>query len=75
MWVRRMAVAAMIVATGCAREPVEPFADLDRDGDSRISRDEASADPSLDVRFADLDADEDGELSAAEYLHAAAGGQ
>lgn len=71
MWVRWLAAVVTIAAVGCDREPVEPFADLDRDGDSRISRDEASADPRLDGRFTEVDADADGELSAREYLHAA----
>lgn len=71
MWVRWLVAVVMIVAAGCERERVESFSDLDRDGDSRISRDEASADPLLEARFSELDANGDGELSAREYLHAA----
>lgn len=71
MWGRWLAMPVMIVAAGCECQPIESFAALDRDGDSRISRAEASADPRLDERFAEFDADGDGELSAREYLEAA----
>lgn len=64
-------IVVSIVAAGCGRESIEPFADLDRDGDSRISRQEADADPSLASEFSQIDVDSDGELSASEYLRAA----
>lgn len=66
-----MAIVGTIAAAGCERDPVEPFADLDRNEDSRISREEARADPSIEDEFANADKNSDGELSAQEYLRAA----
>lgn len=73
MWGRWRAItfALALLAAACGREPVRTFSDLDRDGDGRISRAEATANASLERRFAEHDSDEDGELSAIEYLQAA----
>ncbi|WP_223619894.1 hypothetical protein [Lysobacter sp. ESA13C] len=43
------------------------FAELDRNGDSKISRDEAALDARLAANFATHDHDGDGALSLAEY--------
>jgi hypothetical protein len=50
---------------------LEPFADLDRNDDGRLNREEASGDPVLQGGFTQLDENHDGELSAREYLRAA----
>ena len=47
------------------RDPA--FARLDADGDGRISPVEADRDSAFGVRFDDIDTDEDGQVSGAEY--------
>ncbi len=66
-----MAIVGMLAAAGCGRESIESFTELDRNDDSRISREEARADPALALEFSDIDGNSDGELSAGEYLQAA----
>ncbi|HEX6993943.1 MAG TPA: calmodulin [Gammaproteobacteria bacterium] len=61
--------AALIGA--CSPPAVAPFSELDRDGDGRISQQEATQDVVLAGMFADFDMDENGELTPFEYLQAA----
>lgn len=61
--------AALIGA--CSSPSVAPFSELDRDGDGRISQQEATRDVVLAGMFADFDIDENGELTPFEYLQAA----
>jgi predicted nucleic acid-binding Zn-ribbon protein len=61
-------ILAMLI--GCSKAGIAPFSELDRDGDGRISADEARVDPALDRAFSDADADADGRLTANEYLTA-----
>jgi hypothetical protein len=60
------------LAGGCGAASVEPFDQIDRNHDGRISRSEAAEDPALSRRFAKLDADGDGELTPYEYLQSLA---
>jgi hypothetical protein len=60
----------LAVGTGCAREGITPFADLDTDNNGRVSREEAAGDLTLTGLFATVDEDSDGELTAREYLAA-----
>lgn len=69
-WVVAMGLAGL--SSGCGRDAVEPFSTLDRDGNGRISREEARFDAGLDRAFAQADADEDGELTPREYIRVAA---
>jgi EF hand len=62
---------AIALVTGCSDATVAPFPALDEDGDGRISRQEAADDEALVQRFAQADADRNGELTAIEYLEAA----
>ena len=62
---------AVALCSGCSRPEVAPFSELDRDGDGRISEEEATHDVVLAELFADFDADENGELTPFEYLQAA----
>ena len=48
-------------------KPAKSFAELDVNADSKISKQEAAADPSLTKMFASHDANRDGSLSEAEY--------
>jgi hypothetical protein len=65
------AVAAGALLGGCSRTSVAPFHELDLNGDGRISEQEATHDVVLSEVFADVDGDENGELTAFEYLQAA----
>ncbi|MCF7222478.1 hypothetical protein [Marilutibacter chinensis] len=48
--------------------PVPPaFADLDRNGDGQLTREEAAADAALTLRFDDADLNEDGLLTPTEH--------
>lgn len=49
------------------------FAELDRNHDGFLSREEAKDAPELDTRFSELDVNNDGKLSRAEYRVVAAG--
>lgn len=67
-------IGAPLAATligACSPPAVAPFSELDRDGDGRISQQEATQDVVLAGTFADFDIDEDGELTPFEYLQAA----
>jgi len=63
-------LAAALVGA-CSSPAVAPFSELDRDGDGRISQEEATHDVVLAGMFADFDIDENGELTPFEYLQAA----
>jgi hypothetical protein len=65
------ALAAGALLGGCSRTSVAPFHELDLNGDGRISEQEATHDVVLSEIFADVDGDENGELTAFEYLQAA----
>lgn len=60
-----------VLLCACSNPSVAPFAELDRDGDGRISQEEATHDIVLAKLFADFDTDADGELTPFEYLQAA----
>jgi len=66
-----LVAAAALLLVACAEPTVAPFAELDLDGDGRISREEATRDAVLAALFADADENEDGELTPFEYLQAA----
>lgn len=66
-----LSAAAVLLLAACAEPSVAPFAELDLDGDGRISREEAMRDVVLAALFADADEDDDGELTPFEYLQAA----
>lgn len=70
-WAVVAVAAAGSIIGGCSRPGVAPFGELDRNGDGRISQEEAAHDLVLAEIFADFDADKDGELTALEYLQAA----
>lgn len=61
--------ATLIAA--CSPPALAPFSELDRNGDGRISQQEAGEDLVLSGMFADFDMDENGELTPFEYLQAA----
>lgn len=63
-------IMMLAAASGCARNDIPSFPELDRNGDGRISRQEAAEDSRLGEIFTEVDADGDGELSALEYLRA-----
>lgn len=65
-----LAMLLVISAIACSRASVAPFHELDRDSDGRISQEEATHDVVLSEVFADVDSDENGELTAFEYLQA-----
>lgn len=57
-----------ILAAGGALAQAKPsFESLDKNGDGKISLNEASTDDALFVAFKQLDTDKDGELTRAEF--------
>lgn len=60
-------------ASNAYRDPAETprYADADRNG--KVSRDEASVDPTLAARFGRYDSDRNGELDRAEFAQLEAG--
>ncbi|MFS8609491.1 MAG: hypothetical protein LOD94_16095 [Gammaproteobacteria bacterium] len=66
-----LAGSAALLVTACAEPSVAPFAELDVDGNGRISRNEAMRDVVLAGLFAEADENDDGELTPFEYLQAA----
>lgn len=66
-----LTLLTVVAAYGCSQENAASFSDVDANGDGRISEQEAQADSVLARRFAMVDADRDGELSASEYLQGA----
>lgn len=66
-----LALTAGALLDGCSRTAIAPFHELDLNGDGRISEQEATQDVVLAEVFADVDGDENGELTAFEYLQAA----
>ncbi len=66
-----IAATAALLLAACAEPSVAPFAELDADGDGRISHEEAARDVALAALFADADENDDGELTPFEYLKAA----
>lgn len=57
-----------ILAAGGAQAQAKPsFESLDKNGDGKISLNEASTDDALFVAFKQLDTDKDGELTRAEF--------
>jgi hypothetical protein len=62
------AEACLAVSIGACSRAVAPFDEIDGNHDGRISQQEATRDSVLAERFAQLDADDDGELTPFEYL-------
>ena len=62
-----VAWAGSAFAADDARSAERRFAELDRNHDGFLSRDEANDAPELQARFSELDANNDGKLSRAEY--------
>ncbi len=56
-------------ATDTARY-MEAFERSDKNGDGKLSKEEAEALPAISARFDQIDADKDGAISKAEYLEA-----
>lgn len=77
------AVAAFVATAAFADDPTQSvdskapksteakFKSLDRNDDHRLSKSEASADDSLSVQFASVDADGDGYVTQREYTASA----
>lgn len=63
--------AAVMLSSACSQTDVAPFSELDRNGDGRISQEEATHDVVLAEMFTDFDSNDDGELTPFEYLQAA----
>lgn len=61
------AFALIVLATSSAAFAGTDFDTLDIDGNGAISQSEASVDTELLSRFAELDTDQDGELSKQEF--------
>jgi hypothetical protein len=70
MYLKNGIVAIAFVLSGCSVGPIPTFPDLDGDHDGRISLQEARGTPELSTRFALVDQDLDGQLTASEYLRA-----
>ena len=64
-------ILLVLAAAGCSPDGIASFPQLDRNGDGRISEEEAAEDTALGEVFAQVDANRDGELTALEYLEAA----
>lgn len=71
MDVKTAFIGLLVFTAACSRGAVAPFSELDRDGDGRISRQEAADDARISQLFGRLDSDRNGELSPHEYLHVA----
>jgi Ca2+-binding EF-hand superfamily protein len=61
----------IVAAAACAREAMTPFRLLDQDNNGRITQQEADGDSALAAIFNEVDLNDDGELTAREYLAAA----
>lgn len=59
--------ALALLAGGTLQAAAPTLESLDKNGDGKISLDEASANDALFTQFKSLDADKDGELSKQEY--------
>jgi hypothetical protein len=64
---RALLIAALLASSGVAQAQ---FSALDRNGDGYVTRIEALADQEIHRRFAQFDANQDRQLSLAEYLAA-----
>jgi hypothetical protein len=67
----KMVVVLAMAAPGCTDSDLAPFPELDRDRNGRISVEEAADDTRLARDFSRADTDNDGELTALEYLRVA----
>ena len=63
-------LAMLTLMTTSAAFAVTPFAELDLDKNGVLSMQEAAADSTLAEKFSELDTNQDGQLSEAEYNNA-----